>query len=66
MSIKPSRVLQVAILEPWAITADGLHLVLSVASRENNVSIEALEAYRAEHVPHAERMTKRGSCQSSR
>lgn len=56
-----SRALQAAIAEPWAITAEGLQLVLSVASRENNVSIEALEAYRAEHVPHAERMTKRGS-----
>ena len=56
-----SRVLQAALAEPWAITADGLQLVLSVASRENTVSVEALEAYRAEHVPHAERLKKRGS-----
>lgn len=61
MSVKTSRVLQAAIAEPWAITADGLDLVLSVASRENTISIEALEAYRSEHVPHSERLAKRGS-----
>mgnify|MGYP001070473562 CR=1 FL=1 len=38
----------------------GLELVLSVAARENDVSVDALEAYRAQHVPTAERMTRRG------
>lgn len=55
-----SRALRAALAEPWAITAEGLELVLSVAARENDVSIEALEAYRAEHVPTSERLTKRG------
>ncbi|OAE43925.1 S49 family peptidase [Brucella intermedia] len=56
-----TRALQAALAEPWAITAEGLELVLSVAARENDVSIDALEAYRAEHVPTAERVTRRGS-----
>lgn len=56
-----TRALRAALAEPWAITAEGLELVLSVAARENDVSIEALEAYRAEHVPTAERLTRRGS-----
>jgi ClpP class serine protease len=55
-----SRAVRAAIAEPWAITAEGLELVLAVASRETDVSIEALEAYRAQHVPTAERMTRRG------
>lgn len=54
------RALQAALAEPWAITAEGLELVLSVAGRENDVSIEALEAYRAKHVPTAERLMQRG------
>ncbi len=53
-------IVQRAIAEPWAITAEGLELILSVAARENQTSVEALEAYRAEHVPTAERLTKRG------
>lgn len=61
MSNKSNRALRAALAEPWAITAEGLELVLSVAARENDVSIEALEAYRAEHVPTAERLSKRGS-----
>lgn len=56
-----TRAFQAAIAEPWAITAEGLELVLSIANRENDVSVEALEAYRAQHVPSAERMTQRGS-----
>lgn len=56
-----TRALRAALAEPWAITAEGLELVLSVATRENDVSIDALEAYRAEHVPTAERLTRRGS-----
>ncbi|NKW10281.1 hypothetical protein HGG76_15190 [Ochrobactrum tritici] len=56
-----TRALRAALAEPWAITAEGLELVLSVAARENDVSIEALEAYRAEHVPTAERLTRRGA-----
>ncbi|MGP3711761.1 S49 family peptidase [Brucella sp. RRSP16] len=56
-----NRALRAALTEPWAITAEGLELVLSVAARENDVSIDALEAYRAEHVPTAERLTRRGS-----
>ena len=56
-----TRALQAALAEPWAITAEGLELVLSVAARENNVSIEALEAYRSKHVPTAERLHERGA-----
>src|SRR5690606_38668081 len=52
--------LAAAMAEPWAITAEGLELVLAVAARENDVSIEALEAYRAKHVPTAERLERRG------
>lgn len=56
------RAFDAAIREPWAITAEGLDLVLAVAGRENdNISIEALEAYRAEHIPTSERLFKRGS-----
>lgn len=55
-----TRALRAALAEPWAITAEGLELVLSVAARENEVSIEALEAYRSDHVPTAERLTRRG------
>lgn len=54
------RALRAAIAEPWAITAEGLETILSVAARENSVSIEALEAYRARHVPTAERLEQRG------
>lgn len=60
MSSKPDRALRAALAEPWAITAEGLELVLSVAARENEISVEALEAYRSEHVPTAERLSKRG------
>lgn len=56
-----TRAFQAAIAEPWAITAEGLELVLTVANRDNDVSVEALEAYRAQHVPTAERLTQRGS-----
>lgn len=56
-----TRALLAAIAEPWAITADGLDLIVEVASRENEVTIEALEAYRARHVPTAERLKQRGS-----
>lgn len=55
-----TRAFQAAIAEPWAITEAGLELVLSIANRENEVSVEALEAYRAKHVPTAERLTQRG------
>lgn len=58
---KNDRVVRAALDDPWAITEAGLELVLSVATRETDVSVEALEAYRAQHVPTAERMTKRGS-----
>ena len=55
-----TRALRAALAEPWAITAEGLELVISVAARENEISVEALEAYRSEHVPTAERLSKRG------
>lgn len=58
---KNDRVVRAALDDPWAITEAGLELVLSVAMRETDVSVEALEAYRAQHVPTAERLTKRGS-----
>lgn len=56
-----TRALRAAIAEPWAITAEGLELVLQVAARENTITPEALEAYRAEHVPQTERLKKRGN-----
>lgn len=55
-----SRALRAALAEPWAITAEGLELVLAVAAREHDVSVEALEAYRARHVPTGERLQARG------
>lgn len=59
--MRNKRVLQAALAEPWAITAEGLELVISVASRESEPSIEALEAYRAKHVPSSERLMRRGA-----
>lgn len=56
-----TRAFRAAIAEPWAITTEGLELVLSVANRENDISVEALEAYRAQHVPTAERLMQRGN-----
>lgn len=56
-----TRAFRAAIAEPWAITAEGFELVLAVANRENDISPEALEAYRAQHVPTAERLTHRGN-----
>jgi len=58
---KITRAFRAAIAQPWAITAEGFELVLSIANREHEVTTEALEAYRAQHVPTAERMTQRGS-----
>jgi signal peptide peptidase SppA len=56
-----TRVLTAAMAEPWAITADGLELILSIAARENVPTLDALEAYRARHVPVSERLGKRGA-----
>lgn len=55
-----TRAVQAAIAEPWAITADGLDLVLAIAGREHTVTPEALEAYRGQHVPQSERLKQRG------
>lgn len=62
MTNKANRALRAALAEAWAITDGGLDLVLAVAARENDAStdIEALEAYRAEHVPTSERLYARG------
>lgn len=43
----------------WAITSEGLAQILAIAERRNEVTPEALEAYRAEHVPTAERLQMR-------
>ena len=56
-----SRVINAVLSEPWAITPSGLEMVLAVAAQENAADIQALEAYRAKHVPTAERMTRRGN-----
>lgn len=56
-----TRVLNAAMTQQWAITEQGLHTILSVAARENAASITALEAYRARHVPTAERLAMRGT-----
>lgn len=60
MASKMRRAVRAAIAEPWAITAEGLETILTVAARENEVSIEALEAYRARHMPSSERLEQRG------
>lgn len=54
------RVLQAALAEPWAITAEGLETVLAIAARENVVTPEALEAYRSERVANTQRLQTRG------
>lgn len=38
----------------WAITPEALNNILAIAERRNDVTPEAVEAYRAEHVPTAE------------
>lgn len=45
--------------EAWAITPEALNNILAIAERRNEVTPEALEAYRAEHVPTAERLQMR-------
>jgi Periplasmic serine proteases (ClpP class) len=56
-----TRAFQAAIAEQWAITAEWLEIVLAIANRDNVVTPEALEAYRAKHVPTAERLRRRGN-----
>lgn len=50
------RAFESAVAEPWAMTEEYCRLVLEISSRENSVSPEALEAYRANSAPNAERM----------
>lgn len=53
------RALEAALNEVWAMEEGALQTLLSIAARENDISPEALEAYRAKAVEGAERATVR-------
>lgn len=53
------RVFDAVCASHWAITEDALQVIQEIASRENDVSPEALEAYRAQSLARAERATRR-------
>lgn len=54
------RVLEALATVPWAITDEALETIKAIASRENEVSIEALEAYRARRVAGTDGLQERG------
>jgi signal peptide peptidase SppA len=56
---KPLRVIDAAISASWAMEEAALQGLLEIASREHEVSHEALEAYRAKELANAERATSR-------
>jgi len=45
--------------DAWAITQEGLAQIIAIAERRNEATPEALEAYRAHHVPQSERLEMR-------
>ena len=53
------KILDAALTAHWAIEEHALDLVLKIASREHEVTPEALEAYRAKALERAERATTR-------
>lgn len=54
------RALDAVLGAPWAIQPDALEQIIQIASREHEVSKEALEKYRADTVARAETLEQRG------
>lgn len=54
------RVVEAITTVPWAITEEALNTIVAIALRENEVSPEALEAYRGRNVPGHDIMSMRG------
>lgn len=54
-----TRVLEAARSAPWLMMPERVEELLSIAARENEVTPETLEAYRARSVSSAERLTRR-------
>ncbi|WP_167591811.1 S49 family peptidase [Jiella endophytica] len=54
------RALTAALGTPWAILPHALEEILTIAARENDITPEALEAYRSEAVNRSETLEKRG------
>jgi capsid assembly protease len=59
MTMRNPLVIDAAIGALWAIEEPALQLMIEIASREHQVTPEALEAYRAQELPRAERATIR-------
>lgn len=57
----PARVIDAVFSQPWMILEERLNEIVTIASRENEATPEALEAYRAQTLDRAERATKRGN-----
>ncbi|MCB8835946.1 S49 family peptidase [Aurantimonas sp. VKM B-3413] len=55
------RVLEAARSAPWAMLPERVAELIEIAGRENEVTPEALEAYRARSVPSAEKLGLRGN-----
>jgi len=53
------EVYDAALAEPWAIRPEALELILAIASRTNEVTPQALEAYRAQNAEKGERLRTR-------
>lgn len=53
------RVFDAVCASHWAITEEALQAIQDIASRENDVNPETLEAYRAQSLARAERATRR-------
>jgi len=53
------RILDAALTAEWAIEESALDVMLKIASRENDISPQALEAYRAKALEKAERASVR-------
>ncbi|ORE90537.1 protease [Stappia sp. 22II-S9-Z10] len=56
-----SRVLEAARSVPWLMLPESVEDLLAIAARLNEVSAEALEAYRAQSMAQGERVTQRGT-----
>lgn len=54
-------IFDIALAEAWAMRPDALENLLAIADRANEVTPEALEAYRAEHAKRGEQLRKRGN-----
>lgn len=53
------KIMDVIAADAWAITQEAFAQVIAIAERRNEATPEALEAYRADHVPQSERLEMR-------